>query len=373
MIDYQLRDPSQVLTPCLLVYPQQILANIAESIRIAGSADRLRPHVKTHKTPEIVKLTLAAGITKHKCATLSEAMMLAQCGAPDVLVAYPQVGPAIAKLASLASEFPQTQFSTVVDDARSLEQLEAAFQQRGLKLPVYLDIDTGMHRTGVPVGGDAVELYRRLCSSSSIAPAGLHVYDGQNHQSDISQRQAAVDSLIQPVLSMVAALKRLDLPVPSVVCGGTPTFPVFAGRDWPDSETRFEYSPGTCILWDYNYGRDYADLSDIAPALVLMTRVISRQHHDRLTVDLGYKAVAADPPAGHRCHFLGAVGCTELQHSEEHLVLASPEAARFQVGDVLYALPAHVCPTVALHSHLLVVEDGAVVDRWKVVARDRLQ
>ncbi len=373
MIDFQLRDPSRVLSPSLLVYPQQIRTNIAQSIRIAGSAARLRPHVKTHKTPEIVKMVLEAGITKHKCATLSEAQMLAAAGVPDVLIAYPQVGPAIERLAQLVSLYPDTRFATIVDDGEMLEQLSTEFASKRLSLKVFIDIDTGMHRTGIPVGAAAIELYQKICASQVLEVGGLHVYDGQNHQPDLKERQSAVHSLLQPVLGMVAEIKGLNLPVPTLVCGGTPTFPVFADIELPDRETSVECSPGTCVLSDYNYGRDYPDLSGIGNAAVLITRVISRQHHDRVTVDLGYKAVASDPPAGRRCHFLNLPDAKEVQHSEEHLVIETSAAEELNVGDVLYALPAHVCPTVALHSHLLVVEHGEIVDRWKVVARDRLQ
>ena len=113
-------------------------------------------------------------------------------------------------------------------------------------------------------------------------------------------------------------------------------------------------------------------MAGLRPAAVLMTRVISKSVPGRVTVDLGYKAVASDPPAGRRCHFLNLPDAKEIQHSEEHLVVESPAADELNVGDVLYVVPAHICPTVALHSHLIVVEDGRVVDRWRVTARDRL-
>lgn len=370
--EYQLNNPDELITPCLLVYPHVIRKNIAESLRIAGSASKLRPHVKTHKTSQVVALMQAAGITKFKCATLSEAHMLGTCGAEDVLVAYPQVGPAIGRLAAIVKEFPQTRYATVVDNSQSLRALDAALSQAGLQLTVLLDLDTGMHRTGIPVGAAARELYLELCRAKALVPGGLHIYDGQNHQSELQARQAAVSHLWPPIGRMVNELKSHGVPVPKLVCGGTPTFPVFAELEPHDSQTELECSPGTCVLSDFNYGRDYADMSGFQPAAVLLTRVISQHHAGRVTVDLGYKAVASDPPAGRRCHFLNLSGATELQHSEEHLLLESPQADQVSVGDVLYALPAHVCPTVALHSHLIVVEDGNVVDRWKVAARDRI-
>ena len=120
---YEVTSSDRLLTPCMLVYPDIIRRNLAEMIRIAGSVERLRPHVKTHKTPQIVKLALEAGIAKHKCATLLEAAMLAECGVPDVLIAYPIVGPAIDKLVQLMIQFPGTQFRCTVDNHVSLDHL----------------------------------------------------------------------------------------------------------------------------------------------------------------------------------------------------------------------------------------------------------
>ena len=370
--EYRLADPSSLITPCLLVYPHLLRKNLAETIRIAGSPQRLRPHVKTHKTPQIVQLELEAGITKHKCATLAEAQMLAECGAPDVLISYPQVGPAIRRLGELVDLFPGTRFSTVVDNATSLRQLESEFEKHVNRLSVLLDIDTGMHRTGIGLGAAADELYRQLSRSSVLTAVGLHVYDGQNHQSDEPERRAAVDSLIAPVMAMVERLAADGVAVPKLVCGGTPTFPLFAELANSGTSVEIECSPGTCVLTDFNYSNNYRDMAGFRPAAVLMTRVISKSVPGRVTVDLGYKAVASDPPAGRRCHFLNLPDAKEIQHSEEHLVVESPAADELNVGDVLYVVPAHICPTVALHSHLIVVEDGQVVNRWRVTARDRL-
>src|SRR5215471_17862022 len=98
---YAIRDTSSIFTPALIFYKELIAGNIARAIEIAGGARRLRPHVKTHKTREIVRMELEAGITKHKCATLAEAEMIASCGAPDVLLAYQMVGPNCERMARL--------------------------------------------------------------------------------------------------------------------------------------------------------------------------------------------------------------------------------------------------------------------------------
>jgi D-serine deaminase-like pyridoxal phosphate-dependent protein len=350
-----------------LVYPEIIRRNLAETIRIAGSVERLRPHVKTHKTPQIVKLELEMGITKHKCATLFEAAMLADCSVPDVLIAYPIVGPAIDKLMQLIVQFPNTKFRCIVDNRDSLDQLSAALQIRQQAIDVLVDIDTGMHRTGIPAGDAAIALYTEITDSPNFTAGGLHIYDGQNHQPNELDRREAVDTLMKPIREMVSTLRKRGLTVPRLVCGGTPTFPMYAALE----DTGIECSPGTCTLSDYNYGRNYADMACIQPAAVLMARVISKCGPNRLTLDLGYKAVSGDQPAGRRCHVLNIADAKEVGHSEEHLVIETIHASEYKPGDVIYALPAHVCPTVALHSHLHVVEKGEVVASWPVTARDR--
>src|SRR5208282_3449910 len=102
---YRLQDTSEVFSPALLFYKELIVQNIELAVRMAGSPARLRPHAKTHKTREIIKLELQAGITKHKCATIAEAEMLASAGAADIFLAYNMVGPNCARLAELANKF----------------------------------------------------------------------------------------------------------------------------------------------------------------------------------------------------------------------------------------------------------------------------
>src|SRR6266478_2539390 len=120
---YAIHDVTQVFSPALVFYKDLIRKNIARALEIAGSPTRLRPHVKTHKTREIARLELDAGITKHKCATLAEAEMLAGCGVTDVFLAYNLVGPNCARLARLIEAFPQTHFSVLADHPRGLEML----------------------------------------------------------------------------------------------------------------------------------------------------------------------------------------------------------------------------------------------------------
>lgn len=360
---YAIGDVEQIATPALAIYLDRVEHNLSQMVKLAGGTSRLRPHVKTHKMAEIVRRQLAAGITRFKCATIAEAEMCAQCGAADVLLAHQPVGPGPKRLARLAQRYPRTAFGTIVDDADVLRALAAASGEAGVSLDVYLDIDNGLHRTGIPPGAEASELYRLVCHMPHLDPAGLHVYDGHVRECDPQQRAAHAEADFRPVLELRTALEEAGLPVPRLVAGGTPTFPVHARhRDR-------ECSPGTCVFWDMGYGTRFTDLPFLHAALVI-SRVISKPGPTRVCLDAGYKAVAADPPLP-RLHVFGLQDAQVLVHNEEHLALESPRAVDLRVGDVLYGVPQHICPTCALHREALVVQNGVVVDCWQVTARDR--
>ncbi len=361
---YRLRDPSGVFSPALLFYKDLIHRNIERAIEIAGGPERLRPHAKTHKTREIIRMQMAAGISKHKCATIAEAEMIATCGAMDVLIAYPMVGPNCQRVAHLAAKFPSTRFGVIVDHPTPLKELSAAVTSAGQTVDVYLDINCGMNRTGIASGDAAFALYEQMATSPGLRAAGFHVYDGHNSQEALAEREKAVNDLFAPVLELRRRLEKRGLPVAKLVVGGTPTFPVHAKLDFPGVEC----SPGTLSLHDFNYGNRYPELG-ITPAAILLTRVISRPTDDRVTFDLGYKAVSPDQPAGKRCALLNVAEYEAVLQSEEHLVIRTPHAKEFVPGDVIYAMPAHVCPTVALHRQALVVQNGEVVERWDIAAR----
>ncbi len=363
---YHLSNVADVPSPALVFFPDVIRANIRAVIAQAGGPARLRPHVKTHKTAEIVQMQLLAGVTKHKCATIAEAEMLAAAGAPDVLLAYPLVGPNVARFGQLLRKFPGTAFSAVADHPAALAPL-AAVALPGSPIPIYPDVNMGMDRTGVSLA-ELPALLKAIAATPGLRVAGLHCYDGHVHQETHADREAAVRAKLTPVLEHRAAMEAEGIPLPAVVCGGTPTFPIYAAvTDVPG----LECSPGTYVLHDHGYGSKYSDLPGVEPAAVLVCRVVSRPAPNRVTLDLGNKAVAADPLLAKRVQLLGFPPHTPVMHSEEHYVVETPHADRFTPGDVVYAVPGHVCPTVALHREALVAEGGKVVGAWRITARDR--
>jgi D-serine deaminase-like pyridoxal phosphate-dependent protein len=354
-------------TPALLVYPDFVKANVARVVELAGGPDRLRPHAKTHKTREVTKLQLAAGVTKHKCATIAEAEMLASCGVPDVLLAYPAVGPSATRLAALAKAYPKTAFSTLFDSVVGIGHVSAAARAAGVNIGYVLDIDVGQHRTGCSPD-DAVALYLKAKDLPNVYPHGLHAYDGHNK----SESRADRDALASETLNVVSSIRReceaAGAGVPRLVVGGTPGFPSYAAiRNVPG----LECSPGTYVLHDVGYGSLYPDLTGVTPAAVVLTRVVSKPTGNRVTFDIGTKAVASDPPAGKRLLILDCPDLVPVGHNEEHYICETPNAGRYGIGDVYYTIPTHVCPTVASHREMLTVEAGRVTGSWEVIARDR--
>jgi D-serine deaminase-like pyridoxal phosphate-dependent protein len=359
----RLDDETRALSPALLVYADRVEENLRRMIARVGDPARLRPHIKTHKLPQIVALQVRLGIARCKCATIAEAEVAAGNGATDVTVSVQLVGPNVARFLALSRAFPQVAFSTIADDSGAVAALAAAARDAGTTIEVLLDLDVGMGRTGIAPGAAALELYRTLATTPGLRPGGLHAYDGHLRQEDPAGRTAAAASGIARVDALRDEILRLGLPVPRVVWGGTPTFPVHARRPG------VECSPGTCVLWDAGYGTRFPDL-DFLHAAVLLTRVISRPAAGRLCLDLGHKAVASEMPHP-RAVFPALPDAHAVAHSEEHLVIETSRAADFPVGTALYAIPWHICPTVALHDRAHIVRERRIVATWPVAARAR--
>jgi D-serine deaminase-like pyridoxal phosphate-dependent protein len=360
---YRIANEDDVASPALLVYPERIAENIGRMIALAGGPDRLRPHVKTHKLPQVVRMLLDHGIGKFKAATIAEAEMTAAVGGRDVLLAYPAVGPTAGRLAELVLRFPETRFHALADSDRGVADLAAAAAAKGVTLDVLVDLDVGMHRTGVAAGPGAAAIYQLIAATPGLAPGGLHAYDGHLHDTDHDRLVAATTAAFAPVWRLRDDLLAAGLPVPLVVASGTPTFPILARHEG------VEVGAGTTVLWDAGQPQVSPDL-DFLNAAVLLARVVSRPTPDRLCLDLGHKAVASEMPHP-RVRIFGLEDAVFPGHNEEHLVVETPRAAAHPVGTVLYALPRHVCPTVALHAEVVVVEGGRAIDRWPVAARAR--
>ncbi|WP_165224528.1 D-TA family PLP-dependent enzyme [Aquisphaera insulae] len=360
-------DVSRALSPSLLIDRGIVQRNIEKTIELARDPARLRPHAKTHKMIEIARMEAELGIRKHKCATIAEAEMLARAGAADILIAYPLAGPNLQRFLLLRRDYPGTSFRATVDNPDSAHALSAVLSPVDGRVPTLVDLDVGMGRTGIAPSDDAASLYHLIASLPGLIPDGLHAYDGHVREADPDARRAVVRDIQERTFAFRDRLLASGLPVPRIVFGGTPSFPIHAALEEPDVEC----SPGTMVLHDHGYASRFPDLPFI-PAAFLLTRVVSRPRAGRLCLDLGHKAVAADPPAGERCHLIGIPEPTFVGQSEEHLVIDTPAADRYPVGACILAIPTHICPTVALHRRAYVVDEGRIVDQWDVAARDRV-
>lgn len=360
---FEITDTDDVISPALLVYPNRILHNIRTMIEMAGGTDYLRPHIKTHKTAEIVEMQMDQGIQKFKCATIAEAELLALCKAPDILLAMQPVGVNTKRFFDLMDTYPESKFSALVDDTDALYALSAMAKKKGVVVSLWMDINTGMDRTGISPDENAMALYRKMDADLNVEARGLHAYDGNIRNSDVAERKKACDAAFASVVSLKNNLKSGGSTVNGIIAGGSPTFPFHAKREG------VEASPGTTLLWDSGYGGLFPDM-EFLPAAVLFSRIISKPANNILCLDLGHKHIAPEMSFP-RVQFLNLENCIQKGQSEEHFVLECETSEKYQVGDVVYALPMHICPTVAKYDSLQVVSEGHIIDTWKVAARNQ--
>lgn len=359
---YEVADVENIPSPALLVYPGRIGHNVREMVRIAGGPARLRPHIKTHKTAEIVRMQQEAGIDRFKCATIAEAELLGRCGAADVLMAYQPVGPDPVRLLALQEHYGKTRFSALADHPAVVDRLEEIARERQTVFRLFLDLNTGMNRTGILPGPEAARLYARISESPFLEACGLHAYDGHIRDTGFAARKAASDRAFEAVTALQKDLEAAGHAVPAVIAGGSPTFPVHAQR------AHVELSPGTTLLWDARYAELFPDM-DFLPAAVLLSRVVSRPGPGIFCLDLGHKAIAAEMDFP-RVQLYGWEQCRQSGQSEEHLVLECGPEKEAAPGQPVYGIPMHICPTVAKYPSLLVVQDGKISGTWQVAARD---
>jgi D-serine deaminase-like pyridoxal phosphate-dependent protein len=353
-----------------LLYPDRIAENLDRMIAWTGNPSLLRPHVKTHKLSEIIKMKLAKGITKFKAATIAECEMVASAGGQDVLLSMQLVGQNLHRFLKLMAAFPDVKFSSIVDDLPHVNWMMQQLVSSSGSLSVFVDLNVGMNRTGIAIGEPAMNLCRHLnrlsLGQKRIKFEGIHAYDGHLGIPDMNELMPKSHSVLESVLQFRDQLLAEKIPVGSIVMSGTPTSHLVAAQ----RSENIEVSAGTTVLWDFGQPLTCPTLPFLNAA-VLMARVVSRPTSDRICLDLGHKAVASEMPHP-RVQFLGLEDAIPVIHSEEHLVLQTPKAAEIPIGTVFYGIPKHICPTVALHSHAWIVENNRVINFWRVQARDRV-
>jgi D-threonine aldolase len=368
--NYKIKNIDQLDSPTLVVYPDQVKQNITSAINMIGDVERLRPHVKTHKSPDVVKLVMMAGITKFKCATIAEAEMLGMCEAPDVVLAYQPTGPKLLRFINVVKKYSKTQYACLTDNITIAQAQADAFHAAQLEIPVFIDLNVGFNRTGISPES-AFDLYEACSKMQGIKVVGFQAYDGHLRNPDIKIRTKDCNAAFKKVLVLKEKIlskglfsEKQGYSEPIIIAGGSPSFPIHAKRK------DVECSPGTFIYWDKGYSSLFPE-QPFSPAALLITRVVSRPDATKLCLDLGHKSVASENEITKRVTFLDAPKLIPIGQSEEHLVVEAGENHGYRVGDVLYGVPYHICPTVALYERVITIENGEMTGEWRTIARDR--
>lgn len=358
---YAIENISDVPSPQLVIYQERVCYNIEQAIAMVGDSGRLRPHIKTNKSAEVVRLMLSAGIRQFKFATVEEGELLGEENAPDALMAYQPVGPRVQQLADLIIRYPHTRFSCLLDHADAATALSEAFTRLSLQVDVYIDLNVGMNRTGIAV--DTAFSFYSLCSTlPALRVMGLHAYDGHIRDVDFALRKQRCDEAFAKVDALAGQIEKSGMGKPIIIMGGSPSFSVHATR------REVQCSPGTFVYWDKGY-HDICAEQPFVPAALVVTRVISLPAAGRACVDMGHKAIAAENDIARRAFFLDAPEVKLISQSEEHGVIELQEGYSVKPGDVFYVLPHHVCPTVNMYNKAYIVMDGKAMDAWTVDAK----
>jgi D-serine deaminase-like pyridoxal phosphate-dependent protein len=365
---YAVSGLDDVLTPALVIYPEIIASNIERTVHLLGDdADRWRVHIKTSKLAYTLRLLVERGVLNFKCATSLELLVACQCGARDILLAYPTMGANAHRVREIANEFPDIRTSVLIENEEQLRQWQ------GSRVGIFLDLNSGMNRTGIDEGHpeDVVTL-ARATGNAGLEFRGLHFYDGQYGASEEPERTRSVHAGYDRLMKIVAALERNGIKVPELITAGTPTFPsALSYQGFRNGGFIHRVSPGTVVYCDATTMAQLPKEYGYQPAVLVLTRVVSHPRAGILTCDAGHKAVSADAGVP-TCVVVGHPELTPLSPSEEHLPIAVKEgAAGPPVGEALYLLPRHICPTVNNFNYALVVRHGGIESVEKVSARGR--
>jgi D-serine deaminase-like pyridoxal phosphate-dependent protein len=367
---YVVKNFDDILTPALLVYPDIIESNIDRTLHLLdGNADRWRAHIKTSKLAFTLKMLIARGVKNFKCATTLELLTACEAGAADILFAYPTVGANARRVREIAAQFPAVKISVLAENEEQIRQWQ------GSRLGIFIDINPGMNRTGIEESRAAdIQTLVETIAKSGLTFRGLHYYDGHHGALSEPERLTAAHFGYDRLMAIISVVESAGHKVQEVITAGTPTFPAsLAYPGFRDASARFVHriSPGTVVYGDATMLSQLPSAYGYKPAVLVVARVVSHPRPTIVTCDGGHKAVSADAGVP-TCIALGHPELTGIGPSEEHLPLTVKEGAEPPpVGEVLYLLPRHICPTVNLFDHALVIRNGAIESVERVTARGR--
>lgn len=348
-------------TPALIIDLDAVQTNIDEMAAVAaGRGVRLRPHVKTHKMPELARLQLAAGAAGITCAKVGEAEVMADAGCDDILIAFPLWGRA--KLDRLAALRERARVRLSLDSVEVAEQL-GTLGGGGRPIEVCVEVDTGLGRLGRPPGAPTAELVNDIRKVPGVEVVGLLTHAGHAYR---ARSLAELRAVAEREVTDLVETARLAGGALEISIGSTPTVRFGAGVAGVT-----EVRPGTYVFNDANQIHLGVATERTAAARILAT-VIARPAAGTFVVDAGTKCLAADGDPG----TIVVAGRPELRMrflSEEHGVGGCPRDGGPAIGDRLEIVPNHVCPVCNLFDVAQGVRDGRVVAELAVAARGRVR
>ena len=360
---------SDLETPALVIDLDILERNLA---RLAGYGRehhlRLRPHTTTHKIPALARKQLDLGAAGLTVAKVGDAEVMLDANPPDLLVAFPVIGPS--KLHRLMEVARHTQVTVALDGLCAARQLSDAAQTAQVEIGVLAEADVGLGRVGVAPGADLVDLARGIERLPGLRFEGIAFYPGHIKVLD-EDALKALDRLSETVESMLDHLRRAGLTASIVSGGSTPTL-FHSHRIRGLNEVR----PGTYIFNDRNTVQcGAATMEDCAASIV--ATVVSTAHSGQIIIDGGSKTFSSDRPATGEVsfgHVLDAPQAVFGKMNEEHGFIDVHRADRaFSVGDRVRILPNHICVAMNLHEQVYGVRSDRVECTWRVAARGKLQ
>jgi len=349
-------------TPALLIDLDVMESNIKRMATFfRDKRAHVRPHVKSHKIPEIAQIQVAAGAPGVCAAKVGEAEAMVDGGIGDVLVANQVVGETkIARLVSLAE---RARVGVAVDDAENVAALSRAAKAQGVTLGVVVEVDIGMGRCGVSGPEAALRLVRQAIDRPGLEFRGLMGYEGHVMRAkDAATRQEMCMEAMRQLMQAVTHVGNHGIPVPEVSGGGTLTYDI--SGSYPGLT---EIQAGSYALMDTNF-RNAG--SPFKCAMTVLATVISTPRDGAAIADAGMKSLSTDFGLPETKSPSGMV----LQKlAEEHTVLAVAAGVKVRAGDRIEILPSHGCTTVNLHDTAYAVRNGRVEDVWRVTGRGKSQ
>ncbi len=362
---YLIENASELLTPALAIYPAIVDSNIAATLRLlGGDANRWRPHVKTAKLGFIMRRMAERGVAQAKCSTTLELAAACDAGIADVLLAYPVVGANAARVREIADQHRSARISVLVENPAQV----AAW--KGTRVGIFIDVNPGMDRTGIEQDRlSGILDIARAADAAGLEFRGLHYYDGHISAQDLREREAQAHRGYGRLMEIAAEITRAGFQVGEVITSGTPAFPCAASYEpFRNADFVHRVSPGTVVYCDMTSPTQLPAEWGYRPAALVVATVVSHPKADFLTCDAGHKAVSADAGLP-TCEVIGRPDLVPLRPSEEHLPIHVTGGSRPEIGEALYLVPRHVCPTVNNFDDALIVEGNRVVAVERVTAR----